>query len=52
MVTSGNKGKRKRDGNYSPTQEINLYRIQREIKKTDTQTQTPTRNPTKTTRTF
>jgi hypothetical protein len=35
-------GRRKRDGNHSPPKN-NSYRIQREMKKTDTQFQIPTK---------
>jgi hypothetical protein len=40
-VPSGAMGRRKREGNYSPTKIIS-YRIQRKMKKMDTQFLTPT----------
>jgi hypothetical protein len=42
-VSSGNMGKQKRVGIHSPPLKINLYRIHREMKKTEIQIQTPTK---------
>jgi hypothetical protein len=43
MVSSGNMGRGKRDMETILPPKINYYKIQREMKKTDTQIQTPTK---------